>query len=137
MIVVNQDKTEFLECDSIKIEVTDGKYSIQARKNDSFTAAGFFESEEKAKKALSEMLSQVEEGKVISVPPSKEVNNPEVERLRKLVLESSPPKTANIDFGEADRKQNLEVMSGVDQDARRNEGNQLFRLLFNGSKEEQ
>lgn len=137
MIVVNQDKTEFLECDSIKIEVTDGKYSIQARKNDSFAAVGFFESEEKAKKALSEMLSQVEEGKVISVPPSKEVNNPEVERLRKLVLENSPPKTANIDFGEADRKQNLEVMSGVDQDTRRNEGNQLFRLLFNGSKEEQ
>ena len=32
MIVVNQDKTEFLECDSIKLEVTDGKYSIQARK---------------------------------------------------------------------------------------------------------
>ena len=76
------------------------------------------------------MLSQVEEGKVISVPPSKGVNNPEVERLRKLVLESLPP-------NEADRKQNLEVMSGVDQDARRNEGNQLFRLLFNGSKEEQ
>lgn len=137
MIVVNQDKTEFLECDSIKIEVTDGKYSIQARKNDSFTAVGFFESEEKAKKALSEMLSQVEEGKVISVPPSKGVNNPEVERLRKLVLESSSPKTATIGFDEVDRKQNLEVMSGVDQDTRRNEGNQLFRLLFNGSKEEQ
>lgn len=137
MIVVNQDKTEFLECDSIKLEVTDGKYSIQARKNDSFTAVGFFESEEKAKKALSEMLSQVEEGKVISVPPSKGVNNPEVERLRKLVLESSSPKTATIGFDEVDRKQNLEVMSGVDQDTRRNEGNQLFRLLFNGSKEEQ
>lgn len=130
MIVVNQDKTEFLECDSIKLEVTDGKYSIQARKNGSFTAVGFFELEEKAKKVLSEMLSQVEEGKVISVPPSKEVNNPEVERLRKLVLESLPP-------NEADEKKNLEVMSGVDQDTRRNEGNQLFRLLFNGSKEEQ
>lgn len=137
MIVVNQDKTEFLECDSIKLEVTDGKYSIQARKNGSFTAVGFFESEEKVKKALSEMLSKVEEGKVISVPPSKGVNNPEVERLRKLVLESSSPKTATIGFDEVDRKQNLEVMSGVDQDTRRNEGNQLFRLLFNGSKEEQ
>lgn len=137
MIVVNQDKTEFLECDSIKIEVTDGKYSIQARKNDSFTAVGFFESEEKAKKALSEMLSQVEEGKVISVPPSKGVNNPEVERLRKLVLESSSPKTATIGFDEVERKQNLEVMSGVDQDTRQNKSSQLFRLLFNGSKEEQ
>lgn len=137
MIVVNQDKTEFSECDSIKLEVTDGKYSIQARKNDSFTAVGFFESEEKAKKALSEMLSQLEEGKTVSVPPSKEVNNLEVERLRKLVLESSPSKTAIIDFNEVDRKQNLEVMSGVDQDARRNESCQLFRLLFNRSKEEQ
>ena len=86
---------------------------------------------------MSEMLSQSEEGKVISVPPSKEVNNPEVERLRKLVLESSPPKTAAIDFDEVNRKQNLEVMSGVDQDARRNESCQLFRLLFNRSKEEQ
>ena len=83
------------------------------------------------------MLSQVEEGKVISVPPSKGVNNPEVERLRKLVLESSSPKAATIGSDEVDRKQNLEVMSGVDQDTRRNEGNQLFRLLFNGSKEEQ
>lgn len=137
MIVFNQDKTEFLECDSIKLEVTDGKYIIQARKNDSFTAVGFFESEEKAKKALSEMLSKVEEGKAIAVPPSKEVNSPEVERLRKLVLESSPSKTAAIDFGEVDRKQNLEVMSGVDQDTRRNESCQLFRLLFNGSKEKQ
>ena len=41
MIVVNQDRTKFLECDSIKLEATDGKYSIQARKNDSFTAVGF------------------------------------------------------------------------------------------------
>lgn len=137
MIVVNQDKTEFLECDSIKIEVTDGKYSIQARKNDSFTAVGFFESEEKAKKALSEMLSQIEEGKTVAVPPSKEVTNPEVERLKKLVLESSPSKTVNIDFDKVDEKKNLEVMSGVDQDARRNESCQLFRLLFNGSKKEQ
>lgn len=137
MIVVNQDRTEFLECDSIKLEVTDDKYSIQARKNDSFTAVGFFESEEKAKKALSEMLSQVEEGKVISVPPSKKMTDSEVERLRKLVLESLPPKTAAIDFDEADEKKNLEVMCGVDQDTRRNEGNQLFRLLFNGSKEKQ
>ena len=137
MIVINQNKTEFLECDSIKLEATDGKYSIQARKNDSFTAVGFYESEEKAKKALSEMLSQIEEGKTVAVPPSKKMTDPEVERLRNLVLESSSPKTAAIDFDEVDRKQNLEVMSGVDQDTRRNEGNQLFRLLFNGSKEEQ
>ena len=137
MIVVNQDKTEFLECDSIKLEVTDGKYIIQARKNDSFTAVGFFESEEKAKKALSEMLSQLKEGKAIAVPPSKEANNPEVERLRKLVLESPSPKTATIDFDEVDRKQNLEVMSSVDQNTRRNESCQLFRLLFDGSKEKQ
>lgn len=137
MIVVNQDKAEFLECDSIKLEVADGKYSIQARKNDSFTAVGFFESEKKAKKALNEMLSQLEEGKTVAVPPSKEVNNPEVERLKKLVLESSPPKTATIDFDKVDRKQNLEVMSGVDQNTRRNKSDQLFRLLFDGSKEEQ
>lgn len=137
MIVVNQDKTEFLECDSVKLEVTDGKYSIQARKNDSFTAVGFFESEEKAKKALNKMLSLLEEGKTVAVPPSKEVTDPEVERLRKLVLESSPPKTTTIDFDEADEKKNLEVMSGVDQDTRRNESGQLFRLLFDGSKEEQ
>ena len=69
MIVVNQDNTEFLECDSIKLEVTDGKYSIQARKNGSFTAVGFFESEEKAKKTLNKMLSQLEEGKTVAVPP--------------------------------------------------------------------
>lgn len=137
MIVFNQDKTEILECDSIKLEVTDGKYTIQARKSDSFTAVGFFESEKKAKKALSKMLSQLEEGNTVAVPPSKEITNPEVERLRKLVLENSPPKTTTIDFSEVDRKQNLEVMSGVDQDTRRNKSSQLFRLLFDGSKEEQ
>ena len=50
MIVVNQDKTEFLECDSIKLEVTDGKYSIQARKNGSFTAVGFLSQKKKQRK---------------------------------------------------------------------------------------
>ena len=125
MIVLNQIKNEFIECDSIRIGLEDDMHTIEARKNDGVKTVGFFVKEESAQKALLEMFAQAEKGKTIIVPPSDEKTDPEVEALRKMIQENSPPKSENIDFEEIGRQQMLEVMLGVDQDAERKKRREL------------